>query len=89
MATFVGHGQNIKINTKRLSENWEVLQSFGFNKTTKGNDRIAFSDYNLEAIKMIEKKLTSLGMSVKIDAAGNLIATRNDSTSSNCVWVSY
>ena len=76
MATFVGHGQNIKINTKRLSENWEVLQSFGFNKTTKGNDRIAFSDYNLEAIKMIEKKLTSLGMSVKIDAAGNLIATR-------------
>ncbi|MGB1444281.1 MAG: Zn-dependent hydrolase [Flavobacteriaceae bacterium] len=75
LATLAGHGQGIKINTERLSENWRVLQSFGFNEATKGNDRIAFSDYNLEAVKMIDKKLTSLGMHVKIDAAGNLIAT--------------
>lgn len=77
LVTFAGYAQHIKINTERLSENWRILQSFGFNEATQGNDRIAFSDYNLEAVNMIDEKLAALGMHVKIDAAGNLIATRD------------
>lgn len=77
LVTFAGYGQRIKINTERLSENWRILKSFGFNEATQGNERIAFSDYNLEAVNMIDEKLTALGMHVKIDAAGNLIATRD------------
>ena len=77
LVTFAGYAQHIKINTERLSENWRILQSFGFNEATQGNDRIAFSDYNLEAVNMIGEKLAALGMHVKIDAAGNLIATRD------------
>lgn len=76
LLSFTSHGQNIKINTERLSENWRILKAYGLNEATQGNDRIAFSDYNLAAIRMINQKLTSLGMDVKIDAAGNLIATR-------------
>ena len=74
--TFAGYGQHLKISNERLSENWKALKSFGFNEETQGNDRIAFSDFNLAAINMIDQKLTALGMRVNRDAAGNLIATR-------------
>ena len=40
LVTFTGYGQRIKINTERLSENWRILQSFGFNEATQGNERI-------------------------------------------------
>ncbi len=74
--TFAGYGQRLKISNERLSENWKALKSFGFNEETQGNERIAFSDFNLAAINMIDQKLTALGMRVNRDAAGNLIATR-------------
>ncbi|MGC6421650.1 MAG: Zn-dependent hydrolase [Flavobacteriaceae bacterium] len=75
--TFQGFAQDLKINSDRLAKNWRVLQSYGYNEVTEGNNRIAFSQYNLDALHMIREKLKSLGMQVKIDAAGNLVATRD------------
>lgn len=75
--TFQGFAQDLKINSERLAKNWRVLQTYGYDEVTEGNNRIAFSQYNLDALHMIREKLESLGMQVKIDAAGNLVATRD------------
>lgn len=68
--------QTISIDQNRLEESWKTLKSYGHNPETNGNDRIAFSDYNIAALSMIQEKLENLGMQVHRDAAGNLIANR-------------
>ena len=91
LVTFTGYGQRIKINTERLSENWRILQSFGFNEATQGNERIAFSDYNLDAVNMIDEKLTALGMQRKNRCRRKFncyTRWKKQPTPSNCLWVS-
>jgi N-carbamoyl-L-amino-acid hydrolase len=41
-----------------------------------GNDRVAFSDYDLEARAYLTTYLTELGLDVTVDAAGNLLARK-------------
>lgn len=72
----VAAAQTLQINQDRLEESWKTLKSYGHNPETNGNDRIAFSDYNVEALQMLQDKLEGLGMQVHRDAAGNLIAHR-------------
>ncbi len=71
----------VLINAERLITSFDSLASFD-DPLTKGNDRIAFSDYNIQALQWIRKDLTELGLDVSIDYAGNLIAKRagRDST---------
>lgn len=68
--------QTINIDQNRLEASWSTLKSYGHNSETRGNDRIAFSDYNVVALQMLQDKLEGLGMQVHRDAAGNLIANR-------------
>jgi N-carbamoyl-L-amino-acid hydrolase len=72
----VAAAQTLQINQDRLEESWKTLKAYGHNPETNGNDRIAFSDYNVEALQMLQYKLEGLGMQVHRDAAGNLIADR-------------
>ena len=63
------------IDKDRLIKNFETLKSFS-DPNTKGNQRVAFSDYNIEALQWLKSKLDSLGLETHIDYAGNLIAKR-------------
>jgi len=67
--------QNVAVNAQRIESNFNKLKSFGDNQTI-GNDRVAFSDYNVEALGWISDKLKAMGLTVTIDFAGNLIAKR-------------
>lgn len=67
--------QVYKINTNRLIERFNKLKSFS-DPNTKGNQRVAFSDYNVEALQWLKSKLTNIGLETSIDYAGNLIAKR-------------
>lgn len=72
----LGSSQDLKIDQNRLEQSWQTLKTYGHNSDTRGNDRIAFSDYNVNALQMIKSKLEKLGLEAHIDAAGNLIANR-------------
>jgi len=64
-----------QIGKDELIQHFEKLKSFS-DPNTKGNQRVAFSDYNIEALQWMKSKLNSLGLETSIDYAGNLIARK-------------
>ena len=70
------HAQkNLRVNKVRLDNNLKKLSTFGMNEKG-GNDRVAFSDFDIQAREYITSYLNNLGVSTYTDAAGNLIAKR-------------
>jgi len=65
----------INVNSERLNKNLIKLSEFGIN-SNKGNDRLAYSDYDISARKYLINYLKEIGAEVKIDYAGNIIAFR-------------
>ena len=65
----------LQINAERLEAQLQKLSTFGMNNKG-GNDRVAFSDYDLAARTYLTEYLTALGLTVEIDAAANLIAKK-------------
>jgi N-carbamoyl-L-amino-acid hydrolase len=63
------------VNTGRLEKNLKILSEFGIN-SEKGNDRIAYSDYDIAARNYLIKYLENIDTQVKIDYAGNILAVR-------------
>lgn len=66
----------LKVNTERLTSQLKKLSTFGMN-SNGGNDRVAFSDYDIEARVYLTSYLENLGLKVYVDPAGNLIAKRD------------
>jgi N-carbamoyl-L-amino-acid hydrolase len=66
---------NLTVNTERLTAQLKKLSTFGMNEKG-GNDRVAFSDYDVQARAYLTDYLEDLGLNVHTDAAGNLIAKR-------------
>jgi len=64
-----------QINAERVNQNLETLKTFGINDEG-GNDRVAYSDHELDARAYVIKRLKDLGVEVRIDAAGNISAVR-------------
>jgi N-carbamoyl-L-amino-acid hydrolase len=67
--------EHLQVNTDRLDSQLKKLATFGMN-SNGGNDRVAFSDYDIAAREFLTEYLTNLGLTVEVDAAGNLIAKR-------------
>ena len=65
----------IKVNNERLHKNLIKLSEFGIN-SNGGNDRVAYSDYDISARKYLINYLEKIGTQVNIDYAGNIIALR-------------
>lgn len=65
----------VAINPDRVNANLQALKQFGINEQ-KGNDRIAYSDYELEARSFLIQKLKKLGLEVQVDFSGNISALR-------------
>ena len=64
---------SLNINADRLTTQLKKLSNFGMNEKG-GNDRVAFSDYDIQARSYLSNYLKDLGLKVYTDAAGNLIA---------------
>ena len=67
--------KSLQVNANRLTTQLKKLSTFGMNEKG-GNDRLAFSDYDIQARIYLTGYLKDLGLKVYTDAAGNLIAKR-------------
>ena len=66
---------NYTVSKERLLSNLKKLSKFGINKNN-GNDRVAYSDYDIRAREYLKKYLKNLGLKVEVDYAANIIARK-------------
>ncbi|WP_437396208.1 Zn-dependent hydrolase [Flagellimonas lutimaris] len=80
---FVGalSAQQPKVNQARLEDRIFDLAEFGLQENGE-TERVAFSDADIDARNWVIKTLKGFGMEVKVDAAGNIIGTRQGTDSS-------
>ena len=74
------YSQDYKVEKDRIIDLFENLKKFGVNEN-QGNDRVAYSDFEIQARDYISKKLEKIGAKVYTDFAGNLIANYNPNNS--------
>ena len=74
------NAQNYEVDKDRIIDLFENLKQLGVNENG-GNDRIAYSDFDIQARKYLSNKLKKIGAKVYTDFAGNLIANYNPSNS--------
>ena len=63
------------VSKERLLKNLKKLREFGINKNN-GNDRVAYSDYDIQAREYIKEYMKNLGLKVEVDYAANIIARK-------------
>ncbi|MEC3966692.1 Zn-dependent hydrolase [Flagellimonas halotolerans] len=73
--------QQPKVNQHRLEKRIFNLAEFGLQENGE-TERVAFSDADIDARNWVIKTLKGFGMGVKVDAAGNIIGTRQGTDSS-------
>ena len=66
---------NYSVSKERLLRNLKKLSEFGINKNN-GNDRVAYSDYDIQAREYLKEYLKNLGLKVEVDYAANIIARK-------------
>ena len=71
----------LRVNSDRLNNSLKELSAFGKNDQG-GSDRVAFSDYDIEARAYIQKLMKEAGLDVSIDFAGNIIGKRKGTENS-------
>ena len=71
-------GQKMTVSKVRLSENLNKLRVYGINEMN-GNDRVAYSDYDIQAREYLKNYLKNLGLTVEVDYAANIIARKEGS----------
>ena len=74
------YSQDYKVERDRIIDLFENLKKFGVNEN-QGNDRVAYSDFEIQARDYISNKLKKIGAKVYTDFAGNLIAHYNPNNS--------
>lgn len=62
------------MNIERLEKTLEIVNQFGF--TDEGMNRLAYTESEQQAVQYLVELFEQEGMTVKIDAAGNVIARR-------------
>ena len=66
---------NYSVSKERLLRNLKKLSEFGINKNN-GNDRVAYSDYDIQAREYLKEYLKNIGLKVEVDYAANIIARK-------------
>ena len=69
---------NYTVSKERLLKNLKKLSVFGINKNN-GNDRVAFSDFDIQAREYLMEYMKNLGLKVHVDYAANIIARKEGS----------
>ena len=70
--------KSLNINSKRLNQTLSELGTIG--STSQGMQRLAFTQYDIEARDMTLSLMSGAGLNTRIDTAGNIIA-RKEGTS--------
>lgn len=73
--TDLAFAQNISVNSNRLHESLMKLSTFGKN-AAGGTDRIAYSQYDLEAREYVKSLMEEAELEVSTDFAGNIIGKK-------------
>ena len=73
-----GQKPNYTVSKERLLKNLKKLSEFGINKNN-GNDRVAYSDYDIQAREYLKKYMKNLGLKVHVDYAANIVARKEGS----------
>ncbi len=63
------------VSKERLLNNLKKLSEFGINKNN-GNNRVAYSDYDVQAREYLKEYMENLGLKVEVDYAANIIARK-------------
>jgi len=69
--------QELRVNASRIEQRIIRLAEFG--KSPTGNRRVAFSDADIQGREFVIGLMREAGLSVRIDAAGNILGTREGS----------
>ena len=69
---------NYTVSKERLLKNLKKLSVFGINKNN-GNDRVAYSDYDVQAREYLKEYMKNLGLKVHVDYAANIVARKEGS----------
>lgn len=77
----IAQQSDLKINQDRLEKRIFNLAEFGLQENGE-TERVAFSDADIEARNWVIETLKGFGMEVKVDAAGNIIGTRDGTDTS-------
>ncbi len=80
LSSSIVYSQDYKVEKDRIIDLFENLKKFGVNEN-QGNDRVAYSDFEIQARDYISNKLKNTGAKVYTDFAGNLIAQYNPNNS--------
>ena len=73
--SILSQGQKLTVSKVRLSDNLKRLRVYGINEMN-GNDRVAYSDYDVQAREYLKGYLKNLGLTVEVDYAANIIARK-------------
>ncbi|MEI7469629.1 MAG: Zn-dependent hydrolase [Chloroflexota bacterium] len=65
----------LKINPTQLQSDLDALNQFGHNAATGGMNRVAYNEADMQARRWFDAQMRELGLTVRIDAAGNSIGT--------------
>ena len=76
---------SVSINGERLLERIAELAQIGEIEGTKGCSRLAFTDADREGRDLVVTWMRDLGLTVTIDAVGNVVASTNPDGASGAV----
>ena len=79
------NGPSVSINGERLLERIAELAQIGKIEGTKGCSRLAFTDADREGRDLVVTWMRDLGLTVTIDAVGNVVASTNSDGASGAV----
>ena len=79
------NGPSVSINGERLLERIAELAQIGKIEGTKGCSRLAFTDADCEGRDLVVTWMRDLGLTVTIDAVGNVVASTNSDGASGAV----
>lgn len=74
-----GSAQRLRVNSQRIEQ--RILKLAEFGKSPSGNQRVAFSDADIQGREYVMSLMKEAGLSVRIDAAGNIIGRREGTDS--------
>jgi N-carbamoyl-L-amino-acid hydrolase len=79
------HGSSVAINGARLVDRINELAQIGAIDGTRGCSRLAFSDADLEGRDLVVTWMRDLGLTVTIDAVGNVVASTSSDGAAGAV----
>ena len=80
IGTASGQQSDLRVDAERLHASWSKLRTIGLNDNG-GSDRVAYSQYNKDALDYLSSLMLAAGLDPRIDVAGNLVGRKAGNSS--------